>query len=96
MDVVFQVAFSTFATFLLIDPSNVLTPQIAFVSLTLFNQLRTPMSTVAELVSQTVQVFRSLQNVGEDLQIGDCVESPTERFPCGGGTEPGLYRFERS
>lgn len=39
------------------DSRNVLTPQIAFVSLTLFNQLRQPMSTVAELISQTVQVF---------------------------------------
>uniref|UniRef100_A0A914RRB1 ABC transmembrane type-1 domain-containing protein n=1 Tax=Parascaris equorum TaxID=6256 RepID=A0A914RRB1_PAREQ len=52
----FLVTLSTFATFLFIDRSNVLTPQIAFVSLTLFNQLRAPLSTVAELISQTVQV----------------------------------------
>lgn len=38
------------------DEANVLTPSIAFVSLTLFNQLRTPMSTVAELITQSVQV----------------------------------------
>ncbi|GMR31751.1 hypothetical protein PMAYCL1PPCAC_01946, partial [Pristionchus mayeri] len=63
----FLVAFSTFATFLLIDPKNVLTPQIAFVSLTLFNQLRTPMSTVAELISQTVQVIVSNRRLKEFL-----------------------------
>lgn len=63
----FLVAFSTFATFLLIDPRNVLTPQIAFVSLTLFNQLRTPMSTVAELISQTVQVIVSNRRLKEFL-----------------------------
>ena len=53
----FLVALSTFATFVLIDQKNVLTPAIAFVSLTLFNQLRQPMSTVADLISQTVQVW---------------------------------------
>ncbi|GMT31383.1 hypothetical protein PFISCL1PPCAC_22680, partial [Pristionchus fissidentatus] len=63
----FLVAFSTFATFLLFDPKNVLTPQIAFVSLTLFNQLRTPMSTVAELISQTVQVIVSNRRLKEFL-----------------------------
>ncbi|KAK5966774.1 ABC transmembrane type-1 domain-containing protein, partial [Trichostrongylus colubriformis] len=51
----FLVALSTFATFIIVDESNVLTPEIAFVSLTLFNQLRTPMSQVAELITQTVQ-----------------------------------------
>jgi len=54
----FLVALSTFATYVLIDPEkNLLTPEIAFVSLTLFNQLRQPMSTVADLISQTVQVL---------------------------------------
>ncbi len=51
-----QVALSTFATFIWMDEANILTPSIAFVSLTLFNQLRTPMSTVAELITQSVQV----------------------------------------
>lgn len=51
-----QVALTTFATYTLSSPSHVLTPQIAFVSLTLFNQLRAPMMMVADLISQTVQV----------------------------------------
>lgn len=52
----FLVALSTFATFIYIDPKNVLTPEIAFVSLTLLNQLSSPMSQIAELITQTVQV----------------------------------------
>lgn len=63
----FLVALSTFATFIYIDPKNVLTPEIAFVSLTLFNQLRSPMSQVAELITQTVQVVVSNRRLKEFL-----------------------------
>uniref|UniRef100_A0A8R1E2N2 Multidrug resistance-associated protein 1 n=12 Tax=Caenorhabditis japonica TaxID=281687 RepID=A0A8R1E2N2_CAEJA len=63
----FLVALSTFATFIFIDPKNVLTPEIAFVSLTLFNQLRSPMSQVAELITQTVQVVVSNTRLKEFL-----------------------------
>uniref|UniRef100_A0A183TW18 Multidrug resistance-associated protein 1 n=1 Tax=Toxocara canis TaxID=6265 RepID=A0A183TW18_TOXCA len=63
----FLVALSTFATYVFIDSRNVLTPEIAFVSLVLFNQLRTPMSTVAELISQTVQVVVSNRRLKEFL-----------------------------
>lgn len=63
----FQVALSTFATFIFIDKTNVLTPQIAFVSLTLFNQLRNPMGTVAEIIAQTVQVIVSNRRLKEFL-----------------------------
>ncbi|KAL3102262.1 hypothetical protein niasHS_003671 [Heterodera schachtii] len=79
----FLVALSTFATFTFIDPRNVLTPQIAFVSLTLFNQLRQPMSTVADLISQTVQVSVSnkrLKNFFVAEELEDYVERrPTEK-----------------
>ncbi|CAJ0583799.1 unnamed protein product, partial [Mesorhabditis spiculigera] len=71
----FLVALSTFTTFILLDPKNVLTPTIAFVSLTLFNQLRTPMSTVAELISQTVQVFVSNKRLKEFLVSEELAES---------------------
>ncbi|ULU01203.1 hypothetical protein L3Y34_001516 [Caenorhabditis briggsae] len=64
----FLVAVSTFATFIYIDPKNVLTPEIAFVSLTLFNQLRSPMSQVAELITQTVQVIVSNKRLKEFLK----------------------------
>ncbi|KAK6762893.1 hypothetical protein RB195_023553 [Necator americanus] len=63
----FLVALSTFATFIVLDPKNILTPEIAFVSLTLFNQLRTPMSQVAEIITQTVQVVVSNRRLKEFL-----------------------------
>uniref|UniRef100_A0A0N4ZYR9 Multidrug resistance-associated protein 1 n=1 Tax=Parastrongyloides trichosuri TaxID=131310 RepID=A0A0N4ZYR9_PARTI len=61
----FLVALSTFATYIFIDSKNILTPEIAFVSLTLFNQLRSPMSTIAELISTTVQVMVSNKRLKE-------------------------------
>uniref|UniRef100_A0A914YYI3 Uncharacterized protein n=1 Tax=Panagrolaimus superbus TaxID=310955 RepID=A0A914YYI3_9BILA len=76
----FLVALCTFTTFILLDSKNVLTPQIAFVSLTLFNQLRTPMSTVAELISQTVQVFVSNRRL-VDFFIADELEDYVEKIP---------------
>ncbi|PAV73684.1 hypothetical protein WR25_18845 isoform A [Diploscapter pachys] len=63
----FLVALSTFATFILLDARNVLTPEIAFVSLTLFNQLRTPMSQIADLITMTVQVAVSNRRIKEFL-----------------------------
>lgn len=75
----FLVALSTFATFVFIDSKNVLTPEIAFVSLTLFNHLRTPMSTVAELVSQTVQVVVSNRRLKEFLVADEIVEYISKR-----------------
>ncbi|PAV65009.1 hypothetical protein WR25_08336 isoform B [Diploscapter pachys] len=74
----FLVALSTFSTFILIDPKNVLTPEIAFVSLTLFNQLRTPMSQIAELITMTVQVIVSNRRLKEflvaDELSSDCID----------------------
>ncbi|EGT42811.1 hypothetical protein CAEBREN_19528 [Caenorhabditis brenneri] len=61
----FLVALSTFATFIDIDPENVLTPKKAFVSLTLLNQLSSPMSQIAELITQTVQVTVSNKRLKE-------------------------------
>ncbi|KAK6018040.1 hypothetical protein OSTOST_16425 [Ostertagia ostertagi] len=62
-----QVALTTFATYTLTAPDHVLTPQIAFVSLTLFNQLRGPLMMAADLISQTVQVVVSNRRLKEFL-----------------------------
>ncbi|KAK6027593.1 ABC transporter, ATP-binding protein, partial [Ostertagia ostertagi] len=58
--------------------SHELTPQVAFVSLTLFNQLRSPMTMIAMLISQIVQVLVSNRRLKEyfvaeelDLSIVD-------------------------
>lgn len=56
----FQVTILTFAVFTLSSSSNVLTPEVAFVSLTLFNQLRSPMALIAFLMKQTVEVSLTL------------------------------------
>lgn len=52
----FFVALASFTTYVLSSPSHVLTPQVAFVSITLFNQLRGPLLMAADLVQQTIQV----------------------------------------
>ena len=43
-------------TFVLIDEKNVLTPDIAFVSLTLFNIIRFPMTLLPLMIIQYIQV----------------------------------------
>lgn len=48
-----QVAVLTFALYLIIDPeNNILTPQITFVALALFNILRFPLAVFAMIFSQ--------------------------------------------
>ncbi|VDK67605.1 unnamed protein product [Litomosoides sigmodontis] len=51
----FLVAMLTFATYTLSSSAHILTPQTAFVSLTLFNQLRSPMAMIAYLMKQAVE-----------------------------------------
>lgn len=52
----YQVALVTFATFVLVDENNQLTATTAFVSLSLFNILRFPLSMLPMLISNMVQV----------------------------------------
>ncbi|EYC38272.1 hypothetical protein Y032_0728g1885 [Ancylostoma ceylanicum] len=71
----FLVALFSFATYVLSSPSHQLTPQIAFVSLTLFNQLRSPMVMFAVLIDHSVQAIVSnnrLKNyfVADELDPG--------------------------
>ncbi|CAJ0583003.1 unnamed protein product, partial [Mesorhabditis spiculigera] len=61
------VAAATFAVYTLIDPNNVLTPQIAFVSLTLFSSLRGPLMMASDLIAQTVQAIVSNRRLQEFL-----------------------------
>uniref|UniRef100_A0A8R1DJC1 ABC transmembrane type-1 domain-containing protein n=1 Tax=Caenorhabditis japonica TaxID=281687 RepID=A0A8R1DJC1_CAEJA len=63
----FLVALFSFGTFVLSDSSHLLTPQIAFVSLTLFNQLRSPMTMIALLINQAVQAVVSNKRLKEFL-----------------------------
>lgn len=51
-----QVSLVSFATYVLIDEKNVLNSTTAFVSLSLFNVLRFPLSMLPMMISNIVQV----------------------------------------
>lgn len=53
----FLVALASFATFVLVDPNNVLDANTAFVSLTLFNLLRVPLNILPMLVCISALYF---------------------------------------
>ncbi|KAK6059581.1 hypothetical protein COOONC_02793 [Cooperia oncophora] len=67
----FLVALTTFATYTLTAPGHVLTPQIAFVSLTLFNQLRGPLMMAADLISPNCAVAEELSEATIDIDEND-------------------------
>uniref|UniRef100_A0A1I7V336 ABC transmembrane type-1 domain-containing protein n=1 Tax=Caenorhabditis tropicalis TaxID=1561998 RepID=A0A1I7V336_9PELO len=75
----FLVALFSFGTFVLSNPSHLLTPQIAFVSLALFNQLRSPMTMIALLINQTVQAVVSNQRLKEFLVAEELDDKSVDR-----------------
>ena len=46
----------SFMTFVLISDDNVLTPDVAFVSLSLFNIIRMPLAILPQMIIQCIQV----------------------------------------
>ncbi|PAV66424.1 hypothetical protein WR25_26440 [Diploscapter pachys] len=83
----FLVAIFSFGTYVMTSKSNELTPQVAFVSLTLFNQLRSPMNTIASLISQTVQALVSNKRLKEFLVADELDTSTVERTRFNDSTE---------
>lgn len=75
----FLVALFSFGTFVLSNPSHLLTPQIAFVSLALFNQLRSPMTMIALLINQAVQAVVSNKRLKEFLVAEELDEKCVDR-----------------
>ena len=63
----FFVAIASFATFVLIDPNNILDAQIAFVSLTYFNIMRGPLTSLPNLIVQMIQAQVSIDRVNKYL-----------------------------
>ena len=61
----FLVAITSFATFVLIDTKNILTAQIAFVSISYYNTMRWPLAALPSLVVQFVQAAVSLKRVND-------------------------------
>ncbi|GMT22973.1 hypothetical protein PFISCL1PPCAC_14270, partial [Pristionchus fissidentatus] len=77
----FLVAASSFGTFILSSDAHILTPQIAFVSLTLFNQLKSPMIIVAMLINLIVQAIVSNRRLRNFLLSEELNESDVKRNP---------------
>ncbi|PAV82316.1 hypothetical protein WR25_07265 [Diploscapter pachys] len=75
----FLVAFFSFGTYVLTSKSHELTAQIAFVSLTLFNQLRSPMTVVAFFINQLIQAVVSNKRLKEFLVADELDNSTVER-----------------
>ncbi|CAG2061368.1 unnamed protein product, partial [Timema podura] len=67
----FMVSLMTFMTFILVDPSNVLDAQTAFVSLTLFNIMRGPLAMIPMVVATTIQAMVSIKRINKYLATED-------------------------
>ncbi|XP_068237783.1 multidrug resistance-associated protein 1-like isoform X4 [Palaemon carinicauda] len=63
----FLVSLATFATYVNLSPQNILSPNKAFVALSLFNLLRFPISMMPMLVASVVQANVSLQRLNKFL-----------------------------
>ncbi|KAL3125413.1 hypothetical protein niasHT_009862 [Heterodera trifolii] len=76
----FLVAIGAFTTFILLDPAGgrSLTPKSVFVSLTLFNQIRSPMTMIGMLINLVVQTTVSNDRIREFL-LEDELEKSEER-----------------
>ncbi|CAD6196013.1 unnamed protein product [Caenorhabditis auriculariae] len=69
----FLVAIASFSTFVLLNEPNALTPSVAFVALTIFNQLRQPMRMVANVINTLVQAMVSNKRLKEFMNEDELV-----------------------
>ena len=65
----FLVSLVTFATYILVDESNVLDSQKAFVSLSLFNILRFPLSMLPMMIAGLVQASVSVKRINKYMNL---------------------------
>ncbi|XP_028966394.1 multidrug resistance-associated protein 1 [Galendromus occidentalis] len=63
----FLVGLMSFMTFVLVSPDNILTPTVAFVSLTLFYQMRFSMVTIPDFISNATQTAVSFGRIWKFL-----------------------------
>ena len=82
-DIPAQVAVASFTAFVLSSDENVLTPGVTFTSLALFNILRFPMSMLAGLIGQTVQLNVSNKRVKDFLACEQLDPNVVNRIECG-------------
>ncbi|XP_036148326.1 multidrug resistance-associated protein 1 isoform X7 [Monomorium pharaonis] len=79
----FLVSLVSFTTYVLIDDKNVLTSKIAFVSLSLFNILRFPLSMLPMMIGNIVQAYVSVKRINkfmnmEELDPNNVQHDPSE------------------
>ncbi|EFN62768.1 Multidrug resistance-associated protein 1 [Camponotus floridanus] len=82
----FLVALVSFTTYVLIDETNVLNSTIAFVSLSLFNILRFPLSMLPMMIGNIVQTYVSVKRINkfmnmEELDPNNVQHDPLEAHP---------------
>jgi ATP-binding cassette subfamily C (CFTR/MRP) protein 1 len=82
----FMVALTSFATFVLVDENNKLDAETAFVSLSLFNILRFPLSMLPMLISNMVQTGVSVKRINkfmnaEELDPNNVTHDESEKCP---------------
>ncbi|KAI1703946.1 ABC transporter transmembrane region domain-containing protein [Ditylenchus destructor] len=83
----FLVAICSFAAFTLLDPANnLLTPQVAFVSLTLFNQTLSPMIMMGYTITMFIQFLVSNKRLREFLVAEEITENIIDRKQKSGGS----------
>lgn len=82
----FLVSLVTFATFVLVDENNVLDANKAYVSISLFNILRFPMSMLPMMISNLVQTYVSVKRINkfmnsEELDPNNVTHDSSEADP---------------
>ena len=75
----FVVSLVTFATYVLVDENNVLDSQKAFVSLSLFNILRFPLSMLPMMIASLVQASVSVKRINKYMNRQELPESQNVR-----------------
>ena len=69
----FVAALSSFAAFVLSDPeNNLMTAEVAFVSLGYYDVLRKPLKMIQEFVTAAVEAIVSMNRINEFLQVDEC------------------------
>lgn len=77
-------ALASFATFLLVSPSNQLTPSIAFTSFSLFMLLRFPMGILPDVISRFIRFVVSLGRLSKFLNEAELDEHTVGSSPLPG------------
>ncbi|XP_019701146.1 multidrug resistance-associated protein 1 isoform X1 [Harpegnathos saltator] len=77
----FLVSLVSFATYVLIDEKNVLNSSTAFVSLSLFNVLRFPLSMLPMMISNIVQAYVSVKRINKFMNMDDLDPNNVQHDP---------------